>query len=166
MARRRLLIASATTLPLLLTTAGCRSADLFAGPDPLGAPPQLARGTVVLEAVIADEVALVSLYESAASGGSGGSGVLAALLAEHRDHLARLRSRLVVPAGSSRRPHMATPHPAAVHPSVSTLRAAEQRSASSLARRLSTVSVEPALAQLLASIAASDASHDAALGAL
>ena len=163
MARRRLLIASATTLPLLLTTTGCRSAGLFAGPDPLGPPPPLAHSTVVLETVIADEVALISLYESAAPGGSG---VLAALLAEHRDHLARLRSRLVVPAGSSRRPRMATPRPAAVRPSVSKLRAAEQRSASSLVRRLSTVSVEPALAQLLASIAASDASHDAELGAL
>jgi hypothetical protein len=163
MARRRLLIASATTLPLLLTTAGCRSADLFAGPDPLGPPPQLARSTDVLESVIAEEVALISLYESAASGGSG---VLASLLAEHQDHLARLRSRLVVPAGSSRRPRVAAPRPTAVRPSVSKLRAAEQKSASSLVHRLSTVSIEPALAQLIASIAASDASHDAVLGAL
>jgi hypothetical protein len=158
MPRRRLLIASATALPLLLTTTGCRSADLFAGPDPLGAPPPLARSTVVLESVITAEVALISLYESAASGGSG---VLARLLAEHRDHLARLRSRLIVPAGSSRPPVVPTPRPDPAPASVSALRDAEQQSAASLVRRLS--GVEPALAQLFASIAASDASHVAAL---
>ena len=158
MPRRRLLIASATALPLLLTTTGCRSADLFAGPDPLGAPPPLARGTVVLETVIAAEVALISLYESAASGGSS---VLSRLLSEHQEHLARLRSRLIVPAGSSRRPVVPTPRPDPAPASVSMLRDAERQSAASLMRRLS--GVEPALAQLFASIAASDASHVAAL---
>jgi hypothetical protein len=161
MPRRRLLIASATALPLLLTTTGCRSADLFAGPDPLAAPPLLAHSTVVLETAIAAEVALISLYESAPARDSG---VLAALLAEHQAHLARLRSRLIVPAGASRRPRVRTPHPAAAPATVSRLRTAEQESAASLVRRLSTV--EPALAQLFASIAASDASHDATLAAL
>jgi hypothetical protein len=156
MPRRRLLIASATALPLLLTTTGCRSADLFAGPDPLGAPPEPARSTVVLESVIAAEVALVSRYESAASGTSS---VLARLLAEHREHLARLRSRLIVPASASRRPAVPTPHP--VPTPVSGLRTAEQESAASLVQHLLTV--EPALAQLLASIAASHATHAAAL---
>jgi hypothetical protein len=158
MPRRRLLIASATALPLLLTTTGCRSADLFAGPDPLSAPPPLARSTAVLETVITAEVALISAYESAASGGSG---VLARLLSEHQDHLARLRARLIVPAGSSRRPVVRPPHPDPAPASVSMLRDAERQSAASLVQRLS--SVESSLAQLLASIAASDASHVAAL---
>ncbi len=34
-----MLLASATTLPLLLATAGCRSSDAFAGPDPLAGRP-------------------------------------------------------------------------------------------------------------------------------
>ena len=45
---------------------------------------------------------------------------------------------------------------------IARLRAAEQASAADLVRRLATV--QPALAQLLASIAASDATHPAALG--
>jgi hypothetical protein len=44
------------------------------------------------------------------------------------------------------------------------LRAAERQSAATLLRQL--VTVEPALAQLLASIAASDATHVSALAAL
>ena len=45
---------------------------------------------------------------------------------------------------------------------IARLRAAERASAADLVRRLATV--EPALAQLFASIAASDATHAAALG--
>ncbi len=45
---------------------------------------------------------------------------------------------------------------------VARLRAAERTSATNLLRRL--VTVEPALAQLFASIAASDATHVVALG--
>ena len=175
--RRRLLIASATALPLLLATAGCRSADLFAGPDPLGGRPPLAHGTVALEAAITAEAGLISRYQSVISGGgldAGESSLIATLLAQHQDHLVRLRGRLVVPAGASASvaaqspgTATATPTPAAPariqHP-IGTLRDAERQSADSLVRQLT--GVEPALAQLFASIAASDATHAAALSAL
>src|SRR5438105_13548177 len=99
-----MLLASATALPLLLATAGCRSADVFAGPDPLAGPPPLAHDVVTLQTVIAAEENLVHLYRTAVSGGSGAIGnarVLTPLLAQHEQHLARLRPRLVVPQGVS-----------------------------------------------------------------
>jgi hypothetical protein len=170
MPRRRLLIASATTLPLLFATAGCRSADLFAGPDPLGGPPPLAHDTVVLDDVIAAEVMLISLYKlslykPAISAGHAG---LASLLAQHENHLNQLRARLVVPAGAraAKSPSASpSPSPSAAAPaSIARLRDAERESAATLTRRLVTVS--PALAQLFASIAASDATHVTALAAL
>jgi hypothetical protein len=183
MPRRRLLIASAATLPLLLATTGCRSADLFAGPDPLGGRPPLAPGTVVLEAAIAAEVQMISRYRSvmsAAAGKSASRGVLAALLAQHEQHLVQLRARLIVPAGASAsQSPSASGSPGSAAPSgspgsapassagpetIAGLRAAERQSAATLLRQL--VIVEPALAQLLASIAASDATHVSALAAL
>lgn len=185
MSRRRLLIASATTLPLLITTTGCSSADLFAGPDPLGAPPPLAPDTVALEAAIAAEVQLISQYKSVMSGtsgaagdsGSGGSGrhVLAAVLAQHSEHLVQLRARLIVPPGASASESPSpsgSPAAAATHTAgsgrgaetIAELRAAERQSVATLLRQLT--AVEPALAQLLASIAASDATHATALGAI
>jgi len=179
MPRRRLLTASAAALPLVLATAGCHSADLFAGPDPLGGRPPLAPGTVVLEAVIAAETRLISRYKSVMSGTSTApsghqASVLESLLAQHEQHLAQLRSMLVVPPGAqaSESPSAtASPSPAASSParaagpgSVAQLRAAERESAATLVRQLR--DVEPALAQLFASIAASDATHATVLAAL
>lgn len=192
MPRRRLLIASATTLPLLFTNAGCSSADLFAGPDPLGSAPPLAHDTVVLQTTIAAEQRLIALYESVLSGShtqrSGGAagesasasghGVLSSLLAQHQRHLAELKGRLVIPPGA---PASASGSPApspsasgspASSPSagaggaspIALLRAAERASAATLVRQLATV--EPALAQLFASIAASDATHVIALASV
>jgi len=196
MRRRSLLAASAATLPLLLATAGCRSSDLFAGPDPLGGRPPLPHDTVVLEAAITAEAGLISLYKSAISDiGHRGRG-LTPLLAQHEEHLIQLRARLVVPAGASASesssgsssPSASVSAPAAggrpAGPSagssagssggpsagaagrdpVAGLRAAERESAATLVRRLATV--QPALAQLLASIAASDATHVTALSSL
>jgi hypothetical protein len=169
--RRRLLIASATTFPLLLATAGCRSAELFAGPDPLAGPPPLAHDTVVLTGAITAELKLISRYKSVISSPSGSSGsagaraLLPSLLAEHEAHLTQLKARLHVPAGTpAARTAFETP-PAAppLGPDpVTDLRTAERQSAATLTRHLATA--DPALAQLLASIAASDATHDAALG--
>jgi len=51
--RRRTLLASAATLPLLLATAGCRSSDVFTGPDPLAGRPRPAPDVITLAAVIA-----------------------------------------------------------------------------------------------------------------
>jgi hypothetical protein len=165
--RRRLLLASATTLPLLLAAAGCRSSDVFTGPDPLAGRPQPAPDVVTLQTVIAAEENMVKLYRAAISGDSGTARArqLTPLLAQHQQHLTRLRARLVVPAGTA----SASPAPSAgatskapAKVSTAQLRTAERASATNLVKRLA--AVEPALAQLFASIAACDATHVIALG--
>ena len=159
-----MLAASAAALPALLATAGCRSSDVFAGPDPLAGRPALSHDVIMLQAVIAAEQAMISLYQAAVGGGLGVGG-LEGLLAEHRQHLGRLQARLVLPPGSpSASPSAsASASPGAVPARVTIvqLRAAESASVADLLRQL--VTVQPALAQLLASIAASDATHVAAL---
>jgi hypothetical protein len=167
--RRRVLLTSAATLPLLLAAAGCRSADAFSGPDPLAGPPRPAPDVITLEAVIAAEHRLVGLYQAAIIGESGATAraqTLRSLLDEHEQHLVQLRARLIVPPGTQSAV-MPSPSPAAALPSPTRvtdarLRAAEHASAAGLVRRLATV--EPGLAQLFASIAASDATHVTALG--
>ena len=163
-----MLAASAAALPVLLATAGCRSSQLFAGPDPLAGPPSPSPDVITLQAVISAEQAMIRLYQTALDSGLRG-GILAGLLAQHRQHLGRLRARLVVPAGTVV-PSAVPSATAIAHASPSTaprvtvarLRAAERTSAATLVRRLATV--EPSLAQLFASIAASDATHVVALG--
>ena len=164
-----MLAASAAALPALLATTGCRSSDLFAGPDPLAGRPALSHDVITLQAVIAAEQAMIKVYQAAVDGRLGVDD-LAGLLAEHRQHLGRLQARLVLPPGfsaaSPSAPPFASPSasPGAVpaRVTIARLRAAEQASAADLLRRL--VTVQPALAQLFASIAASDATHLAALG--
>jgi hypothetical protein len=174
--RRRILLASATSLPLLLAIAGCRSSDVFAGPDPLAGRPPLGHDVLTLQTVIAAEENLIYLYQAAINGDSGTatqqarSPLLRPLLAQHEQHLAQLRARLIEPPGRTDQPTgpaaraaggSASPGPARV--STAQLRAAERASAAGLVQRLATV--EPALAQLFASIAASDATHATALAA-
>jgi hypothetical protein len=164
------LLASAAALPALLGTAGCRSSDVFTGPDPLAGPPRLAPDVITLQAVIAAEHTMVQLYQAAIGGDRAAARArgLEPLLAEHQQHLTRLRARLIVPAGASPSPGgSASPSPGAAGSvprgvTIARLRAAERTSAADLVRRLGTV--EPALAQLFASIAACDATHVAALG--
>ena len=55
-----MLLASATSLPLLLAAAGCRSSEVFAGPDPLAGRPRLSPDVITLQAVIAAEHDLIS----------------------------------------------------------------------------------------------------------
>ena len=167
-----MLLASAAALPFLLGTAGCRSSDVFTGPDPLAGRPPLGHDVLTLQAVIAAEQGMIDLYRAAISGDSGHqraarAPMLRALLAQHEQHLARLKARLIVPPGTSASP---SPSPdgsgsaffSAGPVSMAQLRAAERASAANLVRRLATA--PPALAQLLASIAASDATHATALG--
>jgi len=168
--RRRFLLASAATLPLLLATAGCRSSDLFTGPDPLAGRPRPAPDAVTLAAVIAAEENLIGLYRAALARDSAATARtrdLLALLAQHEQHLTRLRARLIQPprtptAAASPRPPAKASAAAPGRVTIAGLRAAERASAVGLVRRLATV--EPALAQLFASIAASDATHVTALG--
>ena len=171
-----MLAVSAAALPWLLAAAGCRSQDVFTGPDPLAGRPPLGHNVVTLQAVIAAEQEMVGLYRTAIAGEAGTaarSRALRPLLAQHEQHLAQLRARLVQPAGTPA--SVAAPGPPARSPAgaaparvtTARLRAAERASAAGLVRRLATV--EPALAQLFASIAASDATHvtvlaDKALG--
>ena len=159
-----MLAASAAALPALLATAGCRSSDVFAGPDPLAGRPALSPDVITLQAVIAAERDMIALYQAAVNAGTRPARSLEGLLAQHRQHLGRLQARLVLPPGSASASPSASPSvsrgPAGV--TIELLRAAEGASATDLVRRL--VSVPPALAQLFASIAASDATHVAALG--
>jgi hypothetical protein len=156
--QRRLLLASA---PLVLLVTGCSSADLFAGPDPLGGKPPLAHDTVVLQSVIAAELDLISRYKSAISASS--NPLLPTLLAQHQQHLTQLNARLIIPPGASPSSSPSpVPSPTPSPEPISSLRDAERASAASLTGQLT--SVGPALAQLFASIAASDATHADALG--
>jgi hypothetical protein len=178
-----MLVASATALPLLLAASGCRSSDAFDGPDPLAGRPSPGHDVVVLQAAISAEEALISLYVTATATATAkeGSKLLASLLAQHRQHLARLRAALVLPPGpATASPSVtasagATASPGATASAgggaggkgagvIARLRAAERASAAAGLRRLATV--DPSLAQLLASIAACDATHVAALAAL
>ena len=161
-----MLLASAAALPLLLGAAGCRSSDVFTGPDPLAGRPPLGHDVLTLQAVIAAEENMIDLYQLAISGDSGTTQArtLRSLLAQHQQHLVQLKARLIVPPGASASPSpsSASPSPRASTISIAGLRAAERASAADLVRRLATA--PPALAQLLASIAASDATHATALG--
>jgi hypothetical protein len=108
---------------------------------------------------------------TSANGGSADGGgwptaliaVLEPVLAEHRAHLAQLRSRLIVPAGSRAAGPTASPRPggtavpAAPGAAVAFLRAAEQGAATALLDWLP--HVPGSLAQLFASISASEATH-------
>jgi hypothetical protein len=164
--RRRVLLASAAALPLLLGTAGCRPSDVFTGPDPLAGRPPLGHDVLTLQAVIAAEENMIDLYRLAITGDSGTSRArtLRSLLGQHQQHLVQLKARLIVPPGASASPSpsSASPSPRASTVSIAGLRAAERASAADLVRRLA--AAPPALAQLLASIAASDATHVTALG--
>ena len=161
-----MLLASAAALPLLLGAAGCRSSDVFTGPDPLAGRPPLGHDVLTLQAAIAAEENMIDLYQLAISGDSGTTRArtLRSLLAQHQQHLVQLKARLIVPPGASATPSpsSASPSPRASTVSITRLRAAERASAADLVRRLATA--PPALAQLLASIAASDATHVTALG--
>jgi len=161
------LAASAAALPLLLGAAGCRSSDAFAGPDPLAGPPPLGHDVLTLQAVIALEENMIDLYRTASSGDPGTSRarLLRSLLAQHEQHLVQLKARLIVPPGASPSPSPSRRASTSLRPGtvgITRLRAAERASAADLVRRL--VTMPPALAQLFASIAASDATHVTVLG--
>ena len=156
-----MLAASAAALPALLAIAGCRSSDAFAGPDPLAGRPALSPDVITLQEAIKAERAMIALYQAAVNGGTRPARTLEGLLAEHRQHLSRLQARLVLPSASPTPSASASRSAAAPRPTIAQLRTAEGASATDLVQRL--VSVPPALAQLFASIAASDATHVAAL---
>jgi Ferritin-like domain len=162
---RRALIAAAAALPLV-AVSGCNGVDVLAS------PPRQAPDVGLLQAAIAGEQLLVARYAAvlrgltgsgAAAGGSSAdlTATLEPLLGQHRAHLAELRSRLIVPANASPSPSAratgAPVVPAAPAAAVAFLRAAEQAAATAALGRLREASAS--LAQLFASISASEATH-------
>jgi hypothetical protein len=152
--------AAAAALPLA-AVSGC------GGLRVLGSPPPPAADIVTLQSAIAAEQVMVDRYRAVLSAAAGSAPALAAvlrpLLAEHVAHLSQLRSRLIVPAGSAASASPSPPGrsaknvPAAPAAAVAFLRAAEQAAATAMGSR---VPHAPAsLAQLYASISASEATH-------
>lgn len=136
---------------------------------PWSTPPVQAPDVDVLAGVIAAEHSMISRYRSVILGFAGLGPAITPLLRQHEEHLAQLQARLVVPPGSPYRPspssggtHSGTAGlPATATAALAYLRAAERDEAAALVRRLATVT--PSLAQLMASIGASEASHAAVL---
>ena len=132
-----MLLAAATTLPLLLAAAGCRSSDAFAGPDPLAGRPRPAPDVVTLQAVIAAEENLIFLYRTAISGDSrtARAQALKPLLTQHEQHLTQLQARLIQPAGiASAQPSPSATGAAPGRVTIARLRTAERASATGLVR--------------------------------
>ena len=161
LSRRRVLAASTMMLPLA-ATASCSVPDL------LRPPPGLSASVRTLRASITAEQALIGTYQHVIAAYPALAAMLRPFLAQHEDHLAQLKGRLIIP------PHVSTPPlpapSAAAAPAgsardaLSLLAGAERAAATSQLDRLSTA--PPAQAQLYASIAASEATHAVALAAL
>jgi hypothetical protein len=160
------MLAGAAALPLFL--AGCK------GLQALGTPPRPAPDVGLLKGAIAAEELMVARYQAALRGAQVVPEVtLSALLLEHQQHLGQLRARLIAgspqaagaasaaasPGGSaaSRSPAPGPSIPAEPGQLASYLAGEEQAASDYLLREL--LAAPPALAQLLASISASEATH-------
>jgi hypothetical protein len=156
LSRRQLLGVS----PLLLILCGCDK------PAVLSAPPVPSRQTQLLLDAVTAEQNLVWLYDKASATYPQLNGVLMTLRAEHAAHLAQLRATVVEPPGK----HVPTTvqHQPAIgktqRDALSQLRGVEQGAVTTLMGRLNGAS--PSLAQLYASIAASETTHVGVLNAL
>ena len=152
-----MLAASTTTLPLFLALSAC------AGPDPLAGPPPLSADVRALLRAVTAEQNLISLYKRTVASYSALAPTLTPLLAEHQAHLAQLRARIIEPPGKTV-PTKVTSRPAipgTPAAALAQLRTAEQAASTASFARLAGAS--PSLAQLYASIAASEATHVIAL---
>jgi hypothetical protein len=156
------MLAAAAILPLA-AVSGCDGVDV------LDAPPSPAPDVTMLREAIAAEQLLITWYtavlrDARNAGGSpaGLTAVLEPMLAEHREHLSQLKSRLVIPAGGAASPSptrraAAPAGPGAGSAGVAFLRNAEQTAAAAMLDRLR--NAPGSLAQLYASISASEATH-------
>ncbi len=162
------MIVAAAAGSLLL--AGCK------GLAALGPPPKPGADVGTLERAIAAEDEMVRLYRAAVTALAGQprvAEVVGDVLAEHEAHLRRLRARLIVPRGRPSASPGARPGsglrpmpslPAAGTPPrqiIAGLVSAENAAAARLTGQLLTM--PPAVAQLMASIGASEAGHAALL---
>ena len=158
--RRRVLAAAAAALPLVL--AGCKAIAA------LGSPPKPAPDVSVATDAIAVEQQLIAHYGAVLAAVPGLAATLRPLLDQHHDHLALLRARLIVPHGGQPLPSpRATargraPVPGTTAAALGYLRDAEDAAAAALLAHLA--AAPPSLAQLLASISASEATHALVLG--
>ena len=143
-----------------LGLAGCK------GIAALGPIPKLSPDVVSLEHAIAAEELMVATYRAAAEQLAAGgqahrlSAAVTAIQAEHQAHLARLRARLVLPprlAKAKLRGARLSPLPTDSVGILGALVADERDAVTRLTHQL--VAAPPALAQLMASIAASEAAH-------
>jgi hypothetical protein len=138
---RRAVLAISAAVPALL--AGCRGVQVLGTPPPPPADVRLLRGAITAEEQ------LVSSYAAAIPASApAAAAVLAAVLAEHRQHLAQLRSRLIEP-----HPRVTSQQPI----KASALALAERAASDRLIAHLG--ALPPSLAQLFASIGASEATH-------
>jgi Ferritin-like domain len=149
--RRRSVLAAAGAAVSVLAT-GCK------GVGGLGTRPRPRPDVAVLRAAIGAEQALIARYRSALDASPGLKPTLEPVLDQHLAHLSALRSRLI---GAAVTPLPETSAAAGQAGSLGALADAEQAAAAALVSRLATAS--PSLAQLLASISASEASHAALL---
>jgi hypothetical protein len=157
--RRRVLTAAAA-LPLAAVSA---SAVSGCGLDVLGTPPPPPADVRALQAAIAGENEMVARYRAVLAAATGLPPVLRSLLAEHQAHLAQLQARLVMPAGSAASPSGSPPRRAAPTvprepaAAVAFLGASEQSAAAAMLNRVPRAPAS--MAQLFASISASEATH-------
>jgi hypothetical protein len=165
-ATRRRVLTAATALPLAalpVAMTGCR------GIAALGSPPKPAPDVAVASAAVAVERQLIARYGAVLDAVPSRADTLHPLLAQHHDHLASLRARLVVPPGGQPLPTPRATVPPAFPSRFATpgaalgyLRDAEDAAAAALLAHLATA--PPSLAQLLASVSASEATHALILG--
>jgi hypothetical protein len=161
-ATRRGVLAAVASLPLVAT--GCK------GIGALGTPPRQQPDVAVVRDAIDGETLMISRYNAVLTAVPALAGALGPLLQQHREHLAHLRARLIEPGPASQPEHTpavaASPAGAAVPGTPAAARAylrhAEQAAAQTLMGKLT--AAPPSLAQLLASIAASEATHALLLG--
>jgi hypothetical protein len=159
LSRRQLLAASPTTLSLFLALSACE------GPAVLSAPSSVSPQTQVLLQAVTAEQNLIWIYNKAIAAYSGLAPTLTPLRDEHEAHLAQLRARVIEPPGKQV-PDTVTAKPAlgaTGDTALVQLRDAEQAAVGTLMSRLAGAS--PSLAQLYASIAASEATHVGVLNA-
>ena len=153
MNRRGVLAVTVAAVPVL--AAGCK------GVGALGTPPRPGPEVAMLRGAIRAEQVMISRYRVAISGSPALRATLSPVLTQHEAHLAALRARLIVPSGAPSQPSTTgVARPGRAGPPADVLAGlarAESAAASGLLSRLAGVS--PSLAQLLASIAASEASH-------
>jgi hypothetical protein len=153
--RRAVLAASAAAFPLLLSA--CK------GVQALGQPPPPAVDIRTLRAAISAEEVMVATYDAALRQPGAEPAertALTGVLAEHPQHLAQLRSRLVEPAGAPapRTGHVRAPAlPTGMNATLGFLQSTELAASNRLLADLPVL--PPSLAQLFASISASEATH-------